>query len=133
MGDLSPHFNKKEFACKDCGESNINMDLVFALEQLRDIVQKPIIVHSAYRCPEKNAAVGGVSQSQHMLGNAADINIPGLTVQEMYDAAMQVPAFKGGGIGVYDTNFIHVDVRHNIARWARVDGKYVGLGEIVKV
>ena len=33
----------------------------------------PIIVNSGFRCPEVNRLVGGVSHSQHLLGQAADI------------------------------------------------------------
>ena len=45
------------------------------LEPLRRMVG-PIIISSGYRCPKLNAAVGGVSNSQHMTGEAADIHLP---------------------------------------------------------
>lgn len=45
------------------------------LEPLRAIVNEPIIISSGYRCPALNKAVGGVSNSQHMTGEACDIHL----------------------------------------------------------
>lgn len=44
------------------------------LDPLREWWGKPIIVSSGYRCPELNAAVKGSRTSQHMAGEAADID-----------------------------------------------------------
>lgn len=44
------------------------------LDPLREWYGKPLIVSSGYRCPELNAAVKGSKTSQHMTGQAADIN-----------------------------------------------------------
>lgn len=49
------------------------------LELLRQHVGKPVVLGSGYRCPTFNKAVGGVTNSQHMTGEAADIHIPNLT------------------------------------------------------
>lgn len=46
------------------------------LEPLRQHFNVPIIIGSGYRCPKLNAAVGGVKNSQHQTGEAADIHIP---------------------------------------------------------
>lgn len=46
---------------------------VEVLQPIRDAYGQPIIVTSGYRCPALNAAVGGVKNSQHVLGQAADI------------------------------------------------------------
>jgi hypothetical protein len=67
-----------------------------------------------------------------MRGTAADIEIPGLSLQKMYEYALEVPEFAEGGIGVYDSNFLPVDVRQRAARWARVRGQYVGIQHLVK-
>lgn len=134
MGDLSTHFSTSEFACKDCGRCKIVSELIDALEALRSLGPEPIIVDDGYRCPEHNASVGGVKSSQHLLGKAADIRIEGLSLQDMYERAIRIPAFRDGGIGVYDSGFIHVDVRDNgEARWSRVRGKYTGIDQLVKV
>lgn len=134
MGDLSPHFSSEELRCPDCGRCRVSGRLVNALEELRALGPEAITVLSGYRCPEHNSAVGGAGKSQHVLGAAADIRIGSLTLQQQYDRAVRVPEFRQGGIGVYDTNFIHVDIREDgkPARWARVKGKYVGAGELVK-
>lgn len=47
------------------------------LQPLRDAMQEPIKLSNAYRCPALNKAVGGVSNSQHMTGEAADLAIDG--------------------------------------------------------
>lgn len=44
------------------------------LDPLRDWYGKPIYVNSGYRCPALNKAVGGVANSQHLTGQAADID-----------------------------------------------------------
>lgn len=44
------------------------------LDPLRDWYGKPIRVNSGYRCPALNKAVGGVANSQHLTGQAADID-----------------------------------------------------------
>lgn len=47
------------------------------LQPLRDAMGHEIKIGSGYRCPRLNAAVGGVSNSQHMNGEAADLCIDG--------------------------------------------------------
>ena len=44
------------------------------LDPLREWYGKPITVNSGYRCPELNVAVKGSKTSQHMKGEAADID-----------------------------------------------------------
>lgn len=45
------------------------------LQPLRDHFQRPVVINSGYRCPALNEAVHGVGQSQHLLGEAADLHI----------------------------------------------------------
>jgi uncharacterized protein YcbK (DUF882 family) len=132
MGDLSIHFSKAEFACRCCGELRIDKRLIDALEGLRSLAGQAILIHDGYRCPTHNQEVGGVTDSEHTRGLAADVAIPGLSVQQMYDLALQIPTLAAGGIGVYDGGFLHVDVRSYPARWARVRGQYVGVQHLVK-
>lgn len=128
---LSPHFTKRELACRHCGDCKVDPQLVEALEQLRAIVGRPLIVTSAYRCEEHNKAVGGERSSYHVRGLAADVLVPkDMSLFDFYQAALLVPAFANGGIGVYPKErFLHLDVRGVKARWARVQGKYVGIEE----
>ena len=48
------------------------------LEPLRAFAGKPIVISSGYRCPALNQAVGGVPQSQHLRGEAADLHLPSI-------------------------------------------------------
>ena len=47
------------------------------LQPLRDAMGESIKIGSGYRCPQLNKAVGGVANSQHMKGQAADLFIDG--------------------------------------------------------
>jgi uncharacterized protein YcbK (DUF882 family) len=49
----------------------------YILQPIRDSWKSPIIVNSAFRSEAVNKAVGGVKNSQHRLGEAADITIGG--------------------------------------------------------
>ena len=49
----------------------------YVLQPLRDAMQEPIKIGSGYRCPQLNRAVGGVANSQHIKGQAADLCIDG--------------------------------------------------------
>lgn len=108
------YFATSEFCCQHCGalpEGGMNPVLLEKLDQLRELAGRPIIVTSGYRCPAHNAEVGGVPDSQHVQGNAADIYCDGLTVDELADLAVQVGM---DGIGrYYDQGFVHCDVRSN--------------------
>lgn len=72
-------FNEKEFACRCCGElppfarENIEALVCEVLDPAREKLGMPIIVNSGYRCAKHNREVGGVANSQHMRGEAADI------------------------------------------------------------
>lgn len=53
------------------------------LERIRSLVGKPVNISSGYRCSQLNKRVGGVPGSQHVRGEAADINVPGLAPEEL--------------------------------------------------
>jgi len=132
VGDLSAHFSREELRCRCCGQLRIDSRLLDGLEALRALAGVPVVVHAGYRCARHNAEVGGVPRSEHTLGMAADIHLPGMSLQRMYEMASSIPQFAGGGIGVYDGNFLHVDVREHRSRWARVKGQYVGIEALVR-
>jgi hypothetical protein len=132
MGDLSPHFSRIEMECRCCGRLIIDQHLLDGLEAFRNLANAPVIIDAGYRCPQHNLAVGGVPDSEHTRGLAADIRVDGLTVQKMYEMASTIPQFANGGIGVYDGGFLHVDVRDHRARWARIHGQYVGIDQLVR-
>lgn len=118
----SSNFSRKELDCH-CGcdapavvESNLAR-LALSLESLRTrLGATPLHVNSGYRCPAYNARIGGAKASQHMEGKAADLSGRKVTPGQIRAAALLVPGFKGGGIGLYPT-FCHVDIRAGAARW----------------
>lgn len=71
-----------------------NLDkLRYFLNNLRHFYGKPIIVTSGYRCPELNAKVGGVPNSAHLYGYAADI-VPGGTNNQIVPKNRDMKEFK---------------------------------------
>lgn len=59
-------------------ECDIIDNIIFTMEcldQIREEYGLPLYVSSGYRCPELNRAVGGVKTSQHVKGEASDINL----------------------------------------------------------
>ena len=75
---VGKHFDISEFVCHCCGRGADKIDprLIELLEDLRAKAGVPIHVNCGYRCPSHNAEVGGVPNSQHVLGTAADTTIP---------------------------------------------------------
>ena len=56
----------------------------YILQPLRETLGKPLIITSGYRSPEVNAGIGGAKTSQHIHGEAADINCPSMTVEDLF-------------------------------------------------
>lgn len=54
---------------------NLQYGVDMVLDPLRRLYGKPIKINSGYRCGELNKIVGGVPNSWHQYGNAADIHI----------------------------------------------------------
>ena len=54
---------------------NINLLVDNVLDPVRDKFCTPVIITSGYRCPQVNRLIGGVNNSQHMSGCAADFHI----------------------------------------------------------
>jgi uncharacterized protein YcbK (DUF882 family) len=97
-------------------------ELLQNLQVLRDACGKSIKIISGYRSPERNKEVGGATMSQHMFGNAADIQIADMTPQQMNDLVEKLikeGKMKQGGLGVYPRQggWIHYDTRGTKARW----------------
>ena len=114
---ISKNFNLSEFECTHPNHRHVRVydELVEKLQLLRDRLNVPLVINSAYRCPERNKQVGGADNSQHLYGKAADISlhtIP-LQIEEIKRIARQI-GFTG--VGLYNS-FIHLDVRHRQADW----------------
>lgn len=106
------YFDLSEFACKHCRQlpaNGMSPVLLHKLDELRERIGAPIYVSSGYRCPYHNAVVGGVSNSQHVQGTAADIICNAVSVRRLADEAAAV-GFDGIGRYYYE-GFVHVDVR----------------------
>ena len=59
------------------------------LEQVKDVLGgKPVMINSAFRSSAVNQAVGSSEKSQHRIGCAADIRVPGMTPDEVVKAVM---------------------------------------------
>ena len=115
--NLSPHFTLAELTITDHREfdntpneaeiENLKRLAAF-LEEVKTVLGgKPIMVNSAFRCEQVNTAVGSKNTSQHRIGCAADIRVPGLTPDEV------VKAIIASGIG-YD------QVIREFDRWTHI-------------
>ena len=106
---ITEHFKLKEFACKNSEAIIISEKLCYILEAIRAHFGKPVTITSGYRTPEHNAKIGGAVKSQHMLGLAADIKIPGVKPSDIASYARTL-------MPTYST-FTHIDVRDKISNW----------------
>lgn len=111
--NISKNFKVKEFdcSCSQCTETIIDLDHVEKLQKLREDLNSPITITSAYRCEYHNAQVGGASNSRHKVGDATDIVVSSMEPSEVADACEHF-----SGLGRYDT-FTHIDSRGYKARW----------------
>lgn len=86
---LTEHFTLREFTYSPTAvaddidntpslQSIINLQqlCVHVLEPLRQYFNRPVQIGSGYRCDVLNKRVGGVTNSQHRQGMAADIHLP---------------------------------------------------------
>ncbi|NEQ27164.1 MAG: DUF882 domain-containing protein, partial [Microcoleus sp. SIO2G3] len=79
------------------------------LQRARNQIGRPFVINSWYRQPAINQAVGGVSNSQHLYGRAADIQVSGFSGRRAANAVM---SWWPGGIGIYShlPNVLHLDI-----------------------
>lgn len=107
---------------------NLQSGLRDRLGGLQSAWGRDLPIVSGYRSPARNAAAGGARRSQHMHGNAVDIDVSGLSPDER--VALIGLASKQGftGLGVYD-NSLHLDLggrrawgpshgRESVPKWA---------------
>ena len=87
---ITQHFSFEEMIASDTAKAkgitnlpdtraviNLAVLCIKILEPLRVAMGHPIKIGSGYRCPALNKAVGGVANSQHLTGQAADLCIDG--------------------------------------------------------
>ena len=117
MSQLSENFSLEELTHTDHREfdntpNDSEMANLSRLAAFLEVVKatlgnKPIMVNSAFRCKQVNDAVGSKDTSQHRIGCAADIRVPGMTPDEV------VKAVIASGIG-YD------QVIREFDRWTHI-------------
>ena len=106
MTQLTPHFTLEELTASEAADRNgwdntPNEQELENLKRLADFLEqvkvvlggKPIMVNSAFRSKLVNDSVGSKDTSQHRIGCAADIRVPGMTPDEVVKAviAAQLP------------------------------------------
>lgn len=95
---LTEHFTLEELTVSELAErkgldntpnateiTNL-MRTALLLEQVRELLKKPIMINSAFRSKAVNDAVGSKDSSQHRIGCAADIRVPGMTPKQVVEA-----------------------------------------------
>jgi hypothetical protein len=94
--NLTPHFTLDELTASESAERNgwdntPNDAELENLKRLADMLEqvkvvlggKPIMINSAFRSKKVNDAVGSKDTSQHRIGCAADLRVPGMTPDEV--------------------------------------------------
>jgi zinc D-Ala-D-Ala carboxypeptidase len=94
---------------------------MYKLEALRKkLGDKPITVNSGFRSIQHNADIGGASDSMHLYGTAADLDVPGVSNKTVYQHA-ETCGFSG--LETWNTDHQHVDSRADLGRaWWWQDG-----------
>ena len=122
--DEIEYFDREEFRCqckgKYCNGFPVEPQekMVRTVDEIRRRLGVPVTIvesgGSGVRCPVHNANVGGVANSNHLTGNAADLH-SGKSPKEMVRVAEEVMG-NTGEIGVYDWG-IHVGVNCKYSRF----------------
>ena len=118
-GKYSEFFERAEFGCpceQYCNGFPVEPDpeLVRDCNEIRRRLGVPVGVNSGVRCPTHNANVGGVANSNHRIGKAADLS-SSKSPQEMYRVADEVLG-NTGELGLYSWG-IHVAVNCAYSRF----------------
>lgn len=98
---------------------NINLLVDNVLDPVRDKFGIPVIITSGYRCPQVNRLVGGVDNSQHMSGCAADFHVQGYNHSMMYEVFLYIfNTLEYDQLIYYPSkNIIHVSYVENCNRY----------------
>ena len=105
-----PDFDPSEVACRGTGKIRVRRAALDKLQALRDSLNAPMIINSAYRSPEHNQKVGGARNSKHLEGHAFDVSMTNQDPKKFERLARGV-GFTG--FGFYPPkkgDFIHIDM-----------------------
>ncbi|MBU4348909.1 DUF882 domain-containing protein [bacterium] len=106
---IAPYFNLSEFVCPCCNLVMLHPKLLVKLVELRNILERPVYITSGYRCSGYNRKVGGVTNSYHCIGLAADVKVDDTNLIELLEVCENIDF---NGIGFYEKKgFLHLDVR----------------------
>lgn len=99
-------------------KANLTALVANILDPLREAYGKPIVVSSGYRCAKLNRAVGGVARSQHITGQAADIQSASKSKadhKKLFELAQRLRLPFDQLIDEYDYKWVHIsfDARGN--------------------
>ena len=90
MANDTKKFKVGEFSCKcGCGTNIIDQRVINMAQTIRDELGVPIRVNSGCRCAKHNKNVGGVPNSKHVLGKAADLSCS-LGSAKMFEAVKKL-------------------------------------------
>ena len=116
---LTPHFTLEELTVTNhrsldntpnSSEINNLKRLAEMLEEVKTLLDgKPIMINSAFRSKAVNDAVGSKDTSQHRVGCAADIRVPGLTPDQVVKAIISSPIVYDQIIREFDS-WTHISV-----------------------
>jgi hypothetical protein len=113
------YFQPGEFACKcGCGMNRVKQPLIDTLNVIRERLGEPVTVTSGTRCPKRNKEAGGVTNSNHLSGEAADIQVRGIEPEKVRKVIRELWANGNlpdlAGLGSYKT-FTHIDIAPNVS------------------
>lgn len=112
---VTEHFSLAEFACAHgacphCGGVvKIEPKLVYGLEAIRSRLGKPIHIASGYRCAAHNREVGGLPDSFHVQGKAADLASIDTTKAAIARVALELGDLRVGFYSKGGNQVLHVD------------------------
>jgi uncharacterized protein YcbK (DUF882 family) len=92
-------------------KANLTALVANILDPLREAYGKPIVVSSGYRCAKLNRAVGGVARSQHITGQAADIQSVSKSKadhKKLFELAQRLRLPYDQLIDEYDYKWVHI-------------------------
>lgn len=107
MSLLTKNFTSEEMACKcGCKQERMDMSFMLKLQEARNMAGVSFSIASGYRCAKHNAEVGGVDDSAHTAGRAADVFTPDSHARYIVLKALLGVGFKRIGVA---GSFIHCD------------------------